>query len=237
MRGAETVCDWLDSLVADAHGRCSRPGGTGPELTRAGGIALDPSPPPLYEGRHVIIRPAVPDDASTLYGWLQDPSFAAYKPYVSQFGSSASLLADRIAMQRLIDPPVEIEVIVLQRPTATPIGAMCLSGIDSFNMKAELSFGFIRGRGTRGLVEAITFALERAFSALKLHKLIFYVGRDNVKILNMMRRYGAVPEGYLREELLGDDQKRVDMYRFALFRRDWEESAARSRLNRVVRVK
>lgn len=191
---------------------------------------------PLYTGRRVTIRRVTPDDAGLLHGWLQDPSFAAYQPTLMQICASPGDLAGRIALLQSLDPPVEIEAMVLHRPTGAPIGIMSLAGIDLVNRKAELSLAFRRGRGTRCVAEAVAFALESAFSTLNLRKVIFHVAADNAAVLRMARRYGAVEEGCLREEVARGEAGWSDLYRFAFWRHEWEAGSLRPQLTRVAPV-
>lgn len=170
------------------------------------------------------------EDAALLHAWLEDPAFAAYRPYLRQLCPTPADLLQRKAMLNQITPPVEIELTVLHRPSATPIGAMSLSGIDHFNRKAEFSFGFARGRGTRCVTEALHFALDSAFASLGLNKLIFYVAEQNLAMLAGMEQYRFVEEGLLREELLLEQGGYVNLLRFALFRADWEQGTLRQRL-------
>ena len=99
---------------------------------------------------------------------------------------------------------------------------MYLAGIDRVNGKAEFSVGFLRGRGTRAIWEAIHFALHYSFESLGLRKLVFHTLADNHRALAMLERIGAHPEGIFRDELALPAGGYADLRRYALFRdSDW----------------
>ncbi|MFH1021005.1 MAG: GNAT family protein [Pseudomonadota bacterium] len=175
----------------------------------------------LYSGRHIVLRRVTPEDAFLLFGWLQTPAGVRYRDGLLDICPNPQRLAARIAMQLAIAPPLEYEVVILHAPSETPIGIVGLSAIDTRNGKAELSLALMRGRGTRCFLETVAIVLERSFAAFDLHKLIFHVRSDNKPVLRLMERYGITAEGILREELATEDGFRSDLYRFALFRRDW----------------
>lgn len=99
---------------------------------------------------------------------------------------------------------------------------MCLAGIDTVNGKAEFSAGFLRGRGTRAIWEAIHFALHYSFQSLRLRKLVLHTLADNHQALAILERIGAHPEGIFRAELVLPGGRYADLRRYALFRdSDW----------------
>lgn len=146
-------------------------------------------------------------------------------------------IGDRINRARALaslQPPIEIEALVLHAPSKTPIGSVSLSAIDRLNGKAELSLGFVRGQGTRCVWETLNFALDRAFRELKLAKLVFHVLPDNAPALALMSHLGFAYEGCLREEISLDGERRADLLRYALLAREWHESTLREKLNRIA---
>jgi RimJ/RimL family protein N-acetyltransferase len=145
-------------------------------------------------------------------------------------------LLERLSNLEQLSPPLEIEVLIEHSPTNTPIGLMSLSGIDYFNSKAEFSIGFVRGLGTRCVLEAIHFAFEQAFAVLKLRKLIFYVAEGNSSALRLLSHSPVIQEGFLRQELQFASGATMDLYRFALFASDWENSSLRLRLQQLTPV-
>lgn len=187
-----------------------------------------------FQGRHALIQPLSADDIRILY---PRPGVAAVLPvYRPGLGAQAGAEACIARLQALsaFEPPPEIEALVLHRATATPLGFMCLSGIDPLNAKAEFSVAFFRGRGSRSGLEAIHWALTYCFGTLELHKLIFYRLPDNNAARTMLAALGAPLEAVLREELISPQGGRVDLVRHALLRKDWMTSNARHRLERLV---
>lgn len=191
-------------------------------------------PPDLYRGNSIVVRPIQPDDLPLLHEWLKSPSFAFYRPSLGALCPTIFHLHERFAALAEIEPPVEIEVLVLHRVTEVPVGMMSLSGIDALNRKAEFSMGFVRGQGTRCTMEALHFALDHAFVAMNLRKLIFYAAAENGRALGLMQHWGIPEEGLLRGELLQPDGSVTDLRRFALFKDEWESGPLRKQLRKLV---
>ena len=142
----------------------------------------------MYASRHVIVRHLLRHDVPLLHGWLQTAAFAAYNPNL--VGLSQEALARRMRILMELDPPAEIQALVEHRPTRTPIGLMSLSAIDRRNAKAEFAVGFVRGAATRCALEAVHFAIDRAFTALEMHKLVFFVAPENRSARRLIDRCG-----------------------------------------------
>ena len=185
---------------------------------------------PLYVGSHVLLRPVEPSDASLLHRWLGGEDGARYRHGLSELCPTPQLLAERIALQRAIQPTLEVETLVLHAASGLPLGIAALTAIDRHNGKAEVSLALFRGRGTRCFLETLGFSLESPFAWLGLHKLIFLVNGDNAPVLALMERFGFTHEGVLREELAAADGARLDLHRFSLLRREWLQHPLRARL-------
>ena len=165
--------------------------------------------------------------------------FARYRPGLSAHLTTAAQWRERIdALTGYAEPP-EIEVVVCHGPSGAPIGAMYLAGIDSVNGKAEFSAGFLRGRGTRAIWEAIHFGLHHAFESLELRKLLFHILADNYPAVALLERLGARREGEFRAELAMPGGGFADVRRYALFRDgDWPPLQARlARLAPLVQTR
>jgi len=192
-------------------------------------------PPPFFTGKHILIRTLSPAlDAPLYHSWLQNPVFLPYKPYLKQLCPTPVQLFSYLSLQAQLNPQSEIEGLVIHKKTQIAIGMIGLAGIDRFNKKAEFSAGFVYGHGTHALWEAIHAGISLSFEHFDLHKLIFYVSPDNQQPLKIMQRYGFKHEGCLKEEILVDEQQRVDLHRFALMRRDWPKSRFHERLKRIA---
>ncbi|MDO9140576.1 MAG: GNAT family protein [Methylobacter sp.] len=188
----------------------------------------------IYTGSSITIRHVRPADMAILHGWLKSLEFSFYRPCLGETCPGITDLVERMSTVGQLSPSLEIEVLVEHRPTQTPIGIMSLSGIDHFNRKAEFSIGFVRGLGTRCTMEALHFGLEQAFSVLNLRKLAFYVVVGNSRAQRFMAHWHIAEEGLLREEVLLNSGKTLDLQRYALLRNDWENSGLRRRLQHLV---
>ena len=191
---------------------------------------------PLLVSKHIIFRPIVPMDAFLYHRWLQNPDFLAYKPYLKRLCPTPIQLSTHLTIQAEHNPRTEFEVLAIQQKSKTPIGILGLSGIDEFNQKAEFSAGFICGYGTRSIWEAIHAGIDISFTYSELQKLICYVTSNNHRVLKILQRYGLTHEGYFKEEILVDNKQRIDLHRFALIRRDWQQHPLHQRLRRIAPV-
>ena len=187
-------------------------------------IKLQKNEPFSYVGKTVSIRTLLPTDATLIHSWMQEKFFYYYKPYLKSICPTQSLLAQRIKAQTSLEPPFEIEALVLQHHLDKPIGIIALSNIDNTNLKAEFSVAFRSGLCTRCVAETIAFIFQQAFSTLKFNKLYFYITSDNSRILKMLKRYNFMYEGLLHEELLSENGEWLDLHRFCILRRDWTQN-------------
>lgn len=187
----------------------------------------------LYSGKTVVIRALHPDDASLVYSWMHEKFYSYYKPYFKNICTSASFIAQRIEALASLDTPFEIEALVLHRPSNTPIGLVSLSNIDTINLKAEFSIAFKRGFGTRCVPETLKFIFNYVFGTLKFNKLYFYITSDNLRTLNMVRRYNIEQEGKLHKEILSETGEWMDLYRFCILYEDWGQSPLCKKLQRL----
>ena len=160
--------------------------------------------------------------------------FNFYKPGV--FSSSLGFYNYGIRLEYLekLDPPVEIEVLVSHFPSMTPLGFMSLSGIDFSNSKAEFSMMFFRGRGSRSMIEAVQWALDKIFLEFSIEKLIIYVLSSNSRIISMLKKYEFTTEAVLIKEILNEAGIREDVNRYSLFKDEWYEGKMRLKLQILI---
>lgn len=185
----------------------------------------------FYSGHRVLIRPFRADDLFQLYPQSAVAAILpTYRPWLGVDDLRAA--SERLQMLSGIDPPVEIEALVLHHPTGEPLGFLCLSAIDVSNRKAELSLGFFRGRGSRPALEALHWSIDTAFDRFDLYKMIFHVLPDNSRAVRLLQRFNVAQEAVLREEILGADGMRKDLLRFSLFREEWLAGPMRRMLQR-----
>lgn len=189
----------------------------------------------LYSGQYCLIRAVTEDDLRSLY-----PSDAVrsilgqYRPWLRGQSLDIEGIVRRHQWLAELNPPAEIEVLVLRKSSQTPIGLICLSSIDGLNMKAELSAAFVVNPGTRAAVEALHWSLQFLFGQTPLFKLLFYVQPDNLAARKSLGTLGAGLEAVLVDEIVRDDGQRSDLCRYTLFRHQWESGEARARLQRLV---
>lgn len=191
-----------------------------------------------YLGHRVLVRPLGADDLIPLYARPEVRRVHhAYRPWQGCADADLPAMRERLVWLGSLQPALEIEGLVLHRPSGTPLGLLCLSGIDPINGKAELSAAFFRGAGSRPALEAMHWAFEAVFSgqsALTLRKLLFHVLPGNEAAIRLLHRLGIPLEARLREELLLPGGECVDLLRYAVLRREWLEGEARAALARLV---
>ncbi len=169
-----------------------------------------------------------------IFSWMNDPLFGRYRPNLITLCPSIEAIGQRIAAMAAISPPLEFEGVVLHRKTGVPIGLVEITAIDRLNSKAEFSCGFMRGHGTRCVLELFTIVLDHFFSEMLFHKLVFHVAADNDRTLRLLRRCHLLQEGLFRDELRIADDTWQDLYRFAIFAREWFASPLRLRLSHIL---
>lgn len=188
----------------------------------------------LYRGHRILIRSITEEDLPLLHSWLADPVYRMAWPWMHRALPSIESRIARARALAALQPPIEIEALVLHLSSETPIGSISLSAIDRLNGKAELSLGFVRGLGTRCVWEALHFALDRAFREIELSKLIFHVLPDNERALTLISQLAFTFEGRLREEILLDNEHRTDLLRYSLLASEWNSGGLRQQLQRIA---
>jgi len=131
-----------------------------------------------------------------------------------------------------LSPRPEIEAVIVSTSCATPLGFICMSGIDSVNLKAELSIGMFRRQGTKAPLEAMHWALEVAFA--NLHKVVFCVSPVNIRAIRLLDALGIPFEARLSQEVLTPDGARKDLLRYAVLATDWNKGPTRQLLQRLA---
>jgi len=189
---------------------------------------------PLYSGRYMEFYPLLSSHSALYFTWLQQPNFNHYKPYLKHLCHSQEQLQVYLALKEHHTPPLETEIIVFHKQSQTPIGVMSLANIDDFNHKAEFSVGFIRGKNTKCVAEAIYAGISLSFSSFNLYKLIFYVAEDNYHMLSMLKRYNFISEGCFHKEIIVSTTRRINIYRFALFYDEWNTHPLRQRFHYLL---
>lgn len=189
----------------------------------------------LYSGQYCWIRVVTDGDLRKLYPSTAVKSILAqYRPWLRGQTLDIEGVVRRHQWLAELNPPAEIEVLVLQKSTQAPIGFISLSSIDGINMKAELSVAFFMNPGSRAAVEALHWALQWLFGQTPLHKLLFYVQPGNQAARKLLDALGASLEAVLVDEIVREDGRRSDLCRYTLFRHQWDNGLPRERLRRLV---
>lgn len=190
---------------------------------------------PFYEGKSCKLLPLSADDVVALYAEASvQVVLSAYRPWYRPDEHGIPALLRRMQWLAQLQPPLEVEALVVHRASNTPLGFICLAGLDTLNAKAELAVAFFRGQGSRPALEAVHWVLESAFTRLQLYKLVFCVAPDNHQAHHFLQGLGIDCEAVLREEVLDPRGQRVDLWRYALTASQWASSPARKRLQRLV---
>jgi hypothetical protein len=136
-----------------------------------------PSENTLYSGRYCWIRAVTESDLRALYPSAAVKSILAqYRPWLRGQTLDIEGVVRRHHWLAELNPPAEIEVLVLQKSTQTPIGLISLSSIDGINMKAELSVAFFMNPGSRAAVEALHWSLQGCLADALYKLLMFSLG-------------------------------------------------------------
>ncbi len=196
---------------------------------------IESSEEDLYRGHHCLIRALTESHLRTLYSnRAVQAILSQYRPWMR----GPSLDIDNVVWRHhwlgQLAPPAEFEVLIVHKSTQVPIGFICISSIDGANFKAELSIALFAKRRSRSALEALHWALQVMFGETPLQKLIFYVQPENVEAQRVLLSIGAGLEAVLVDEIVRTDGRRADLCRFALFRKQWETSEPRARLQRLV---
>lgn len=157
-----------------------------------------------------------------------------YRPWLAGLPQAPREAAERLRILAEFEPAVEIEALVMQAPQAQPIGFLSLSSIDRMNLKAEFSAAFFRGRGTRGALEAVHWALATAFGPGGAEKLVFHVEPDNLPALRLLHALQIDREAVLRGEVRTPSGQRADVWRYAMFRHEWLHGHGRQALAQLA---
>ncbi|SLM29952.1 putative Acetyltransferase, GNAT family [Desulfamplus magnetovallimortis] len=174
----------------------------------------------ILNGKYLSIRQLKPEDAYIIMEWYENTSFSFYKPFLKSLFPDIKALSDYINAHLQVNPPIQIEYLILDRKKEKPTGIVSIQDIDYINKKAELALWINKKPAGRQGIEALWCAVTHAFNDLGLEKLIFYVARNNHDFLKKLENHQWTPEAILKKELLLSDSSRLDIYRYAIFPED-----------------
>lgn len=199
-----------------------------------GGLPITP-PSFYYRGRHCLLRALSDEDIRSLYPHAQVLAVLAdYRPWYKPQVHPLEWMVQRRDWLASVDPPMELEALVLDAVHGSPLGFVCLGAIDTANGKAELALGMFRGRGTRATLETLHWVMETAFSVMGLHKLVFCVSEDNTPAHRLLGHLGIPLEAVLRSEMRTSAGDRADLMRYALLAPEWQQGPLRPRFQHWV---
>lgn len=187
----------------------------------------------LYAGRSCHLQELTSQHIRDLYPLAEVVEvLAAYRPWYKPEEHAISSVVERNEWLAKLAPRPEIEALIVSAHNLKPAGFICLGGIDSTNLKAELSIGMFHSRGTRITLEAVHWVLETAFA--HLHKVVFCVAPSNTQAVQLLKSLGIPLEAVLLQEMLAPNGSRQDLWRFALLAPEWHSGHTRKHLQRLV---
>lgn len=170
---------------------------------------------PFLTGERIFLAPPEPEDAADLARWLNDP--AVWVPF--GFDLPASVEGERQWVSALPGRKDEINLLILEKLSARPLGLVGLRNIDGVNGTARLGVlvGEAEGRGKGIGTEAVRLVLAHGFDYLGLRRVNLSVLAGNAAALSMYEKLGFVREGTERKAQLRGGSF-VDRIHLGLFR-------------------
>jgi len=176
---------------------------------------------PFLTGERVFLAPPEPEDAAVLARWLNDPE--VWVPFGFDLPASAEGERQWIAAQP--GKKDEINLLVLEKGSARPLGLVGLRNIDGVNGSARLGVlvGEAEDRGQGIGTEAVRLALGHGFDYLGLRRVSLSVLAGNAAALSMYGKLGFVREGVERGAQLRGGRF-VDRVHLGLFRDEFRRA-------------
>lgn len=187
----------------------------------------------LYKGRRCHLLELTSQHIRELYPLSEvKGALRAYRPWYKPDEHPIDNLVQRNEWLASLSPRPEIEALIVCAHKLKPVGFICLGGIDSNNLKAELSIGMFHHQGSRITFEALHWVLETAFA--NLFKVVFCVSPANTQAIRLLKSLDIQVEAVLKQEVLGSNGARQDLLRYALLAPEWSGSNTRKLLRRVA---
>lgn len=167
------------------------------------------------------IRPLARADLALVLGWRN-----ADRVRLNMYTTHVISAAEHSAWFARLEQNARDLAFVFER-AGEPLGFLAFTAIDRAHGRAH--WGFYLGvedapRGTGTMLGIL--AMDHAFGALGLRKVIGEVLDFNMASLRLFRRLGFAEEGHFREDVCRDGQL-YGVVRFALFRDQWPAARAR----------
>ncbi|MFO7610898.1 MAG: GNAT family protein [Clostridia bacterium] len=174
----------------------------------------------LLKGENLSLGPLRKDDLDVLASWYEDVDFLRFYDY------HAAVPKTRGQLEKIYENAGNdgfLAFAVRKNEDGNMMGLVEIDGISNSNGFAWVSIGFgaktERGRGFG--FEAMSLAIEFAFSELNLDRLQLNVISYNTAGIRLYEKLGFVREGVYREAVLRDGV-RHDLYLYGLLRREWK---------------
>ncbi len=180
-----------------------------------------PAPTEIRTER-LLLRPFRLTDVSDVYAYAKDPEWRRFLPIPSpyEFRHAETHMARSFLASWDTRPIFAISL------DGTVIGDVQIR-IDVDNMTADLGYGIARKHWGKGLmVEAVTAAIDWAFSEFDLAKVGARADFQNRQSWRVMEKLGMKREGILRSSATNAGE-RVDMVHYGILREEWERQAER----------
>ncbi len=173
----------------------------------------------------LLLRPFRLTDAGDLYAYAKDPGWGCFLPIPSpyEYKHAEARVAELFLASWDTQPCFAASL------EGTVIGDVQIR-IDVDNMTADLGYGIARKHWGKGLmVEAVTAAINWAFSEFDLAKVGAQADFQNRQSWRVMEKLGMKREGILRSYAPSatNASERVDMVHYGILREEWELQAER----------
>ena len=188
-------------------------------------------------GRRCRLRRRGPGDLAFIRALWGNAAF------VRQFNPGAAPLpADDAALQRVLGS--EFAALVTQTRSlhwtieslaGVPFGVLSLVDLNLVHRRAELLVGVHQAPYAGAATEATLLAIDYAFEALHLNKLVALVGADNAASLAASKHIGFVHEGLLRQHIYdARSHQPIDLAHMALLQGDAAAGLTQQRVRRKL---
>lgn len=174
----------------------------------------------FMQDSEVILRPLEVNDIQAGYiHWFDDAEVCAGNnhhryPYTYN---------DMVRYVESIDKS-QLVLAIVQKETDKHVGNIALSGIDTINRSANLTFviGDKSAWGKGIGYCAGKLMIEHGFDQLNLHRIGLGTMENNIGMQKLAKKLGFKEEGR-RKEVIFKDGNYYDMYLFGLLRKNWED--------------
>jgi len=187
---------------------------------------VSPSVEPVAEGciekwfpiqtERLLLRDFTAEDEADVHEYAADPSVSQYMewgPNTTEI--TAQHIRRRLQGQRAW-PRDEVTLAIELRDEGKLIGAFRFDILDRVNRVAEFGFVINRRYWNRGYAtEATRAVFERAFGAMKLHRIIATCDTRNVRSARVMEKVGMQREALFRKDVFQKGKWR-DSYLYAM---------------------